>query len=119
MSILQGVGHFARNCSTVCFKCKGGQASDSCPNRRRWEHVPADEDDFRSVVSDLGTGDDVTADPVESSANSAEVDVASAACTTDVSATESSASNRVASFNFLAPRPPQTSAVSQSSTTYP
>lgn len=29
---------------------------------------------------------------------------------------ESSASNRVASFNFLAPRPPQTSVVSQSST---
>ena len=55
----KGSGHFARNCPTVCFKCKGDHASDSCPNRRRWEHAPRAEDDTRSVSSDVD-GNDVT-----------------------------------------------------------
>ena len=49
----KGVGHFAPNCPTVCFKCHGGHASDSCPNRRGWERAPRDEDDFQSVASDV------------------------------------------------------------------
>lgn len=50
----KGVGHFARNCPTVCFKCGGGHASDSCPNRSGWERAPRDEDDFQPVASDVG-----------------------------------------------------------------
>ena len=47
------MGHFAPNCPTVCFKCHGGHASDSCPKRCGWERAPCDEDDFQSVVSDV------------------------------------------------------------------
>ena len=50
------IGHVACQCPTVCFQCKGGHASDACPNRRRWER-PArddDDDDFQSVASDVG-----------------------------------------------------------------
>ena len=62
----KGIGHFARNCPTVCFKCKGGHASDSCPNRRRWEHtLNADE-----ASLDVGAADAVAdvSDPVVASA---------------------------------------------------
>ena len=65
----KGVGHLARKCPTVCFKCRGDHASDACPNRRGWEHRAADDDDFRSVASDLGAADDI-ADPAETSTNS-------------------------------------------------
>ena len=61
------VGHLARNRPNVCFKCKGNYASHSCPNRRRWEHIRRDEDDFQSVTSEVEVapvpGDD--ADPVD------------------------------------------------------
>ena len=79
----EGVGHLAQNCPTVCFKCRGGHALGSCPNCCHWEHVPAEEDDFRSVASDLGAGDEVSADPVGSTANSAEVTRASVSGATD------------------------------------
>ena len=119
------MGHLARHCPTVCFKCKGGHASDSCPNRHRWERPPADEDDFRLVTSDLDAGDVTTVDPVELSANSADAAVAAAAGVTDagvtdagatdagvadVSAAGSPVSNHVGPIDFLVPRPPQTSA---------
>ena len=68
----KGVGHFARNCPTVCFKCKRDHASDSCPNRRGWERAPHDDDDFQSVTSEVGTdvaGDDVDADVAASAAH--------------------------------------------------
>lgn len=69
----------ARNCPTVCFKCHGGHASDSCPNRRGWERAPRDEDDFQSVVSDVDNVDpDVgVAGDVKSDVGAAD-DVASA-----------------------------------------
>ena len=82
------MGHLARHCPTVCFKCRGGHASDSCPNRRRWERPPADDDDFRSVTSDLDAGDVISVDPVELSANSADASVAAAADVTDAGATD-------------------------------
>ena len=115
------MGHLARHCPTVCFKCKGGHASDSSPNRRRWERLPADEDDFRSVTFDLDAGDVTTVDPVELSANSADAAVAAAAGATDAGTTDAGVagvsdaggpvSNHVGPVDFLAPRPPQTSAV--------
>ena len=37
----------------MCFSCKGGHASDACPNRCRWERPAPDDDDFRSVASDV------------------------------------------------------------------
>ena len=104
----EGVGHLARNCPTVCFKCKGGHASDSCPNRRRWENVRTGDDDIQSVASGLGAGNDGGADPVESSADGVEASNVSAAGV----ASDGSASNPVPSFNFLAPRPPEVSSVS-------
>ncbi len=51
-----GGDHFSRKCPTVCFTCKGGHASDSCPNRRRWEHTVRDADDLQSVTSEVGAG---------------------------------------------------------------
>ncbi len=121
----EGVGHLARHCPTICFKCKGGHASDSCPNRRRWERPPADEDDFRSVVSDLDAGEVIAVDPVEPSANSAEAadpaagvaDAGAAdagatvACATDVSAAGGTVPDRFGPIDFLAPRPSRTSMV--------
>ena len=82
----EGVGHLARNCPTVCFKCHGSHASGSCPNRRRWEHAPADDDDFRSVASDLGAGDDVTTDSVTPTETGAEVTGASVSGASDTGA---------------------------------
>ena len=115
------MGHLPRHCPTVCFKCKGGHASDSCPNHRRWEHLPPDEDDFQSVVSDLDAGDVIAVDPVEPCANSADAADAAAgvtdavaadagatdACVTDVSAAGGPVSDHVGPVDFLAPRPPQ------------
>lgn len=73
----KGVGHFAGNCPNVCFKCKGGHASDSCPNRRRWERTTRDEDDLQSVTSDAGAGNvavaDVAADAADAASNVADV----------------------------------------------
>ena len=93
---------------------------DSCPNHRRWEHPPADEDDFRSVVSDLAAGDVIAVDPVEPCANSVEAADAAAGvtdagatdvCVTDVSAVGGPVSDHVGPVDFLAPRPPQTSTI--------
>ena len=103
------MGHLARNCPTVCFKCRGNHASGSCPNRRRWENTHADEDDFRSVASDLAAGDDVSACPTDSNANSAEAASASAFGTTDAPAAGGSTPYVTASD------PPLASAVSQPS----
>ena len=127
----EGVGHLARRCPTVCFKCKGSHASDSCPKRRRWEHV-SEEDDSRSVASDLGTAADVAGDPVGSSTNRAEAagpasatgpvsaagpdtaaGPAAAADATGNSAANGPASDDVVLFNFLAPRPAPSPAVSR------
>ena len=74
----KGAGHFAWNCPNVCFKCKGDHASDSCPNRRGWERVPHDDDDFQSVTSEVGADvarDDINAD-AEASTAQGNVDVA-------------------------------------------
>ncbi len=68
-----GGDHFSRKCPTVCFTCKGGHASDSCPNRRRWEHTARDADDLQSVTSEAGAGaPDVVAQPVVDPATSTE-----------------------------------------------
>ena len=110
----EGVGHFARNCPTVCFSCKGGHASDACPNRRCWERAALDDDDFRSIASDVDavsvTGDDAAADP---SANVPTADATSVSGADGPSA--GSTSDSVAPFNFLAPPPPQVPAASQAS----
>ena len=110
----EGVGHFARNCPTVCFSCKGGHASDACPNRRRWERPAPDDDDFRSVASDVDAasvaGDDVAADPA------ANVPTTAATVPAADDPPAGSASDGVALFNFLALRPPQAPAASQTST---
>ena len=106
----KGMGHLAWKCPAVCFKCCGDHASDTCPNHRGWECTAADDDDFRSVVSDLSVADDVAADPVEASANSAEAAGTPAAGSTEVSAADGAAANSVPSC------PPQMS-VSQSSAT--
>ena len=85
----KGVGHFARNCPVVCFKCHGCHASDSCPNRRGWERAPRDEDDFQSVASDVGdvepdVGTAGDAEPDVGTAGDVEPDVgASATCAAD------------------------------------
>ena len=84
--------------------------SGSCPNRRRWEHAPAEEDDFRSVASDLGAGDDVTADPVRPTASSAEVVGTSVSGAADAGAADGSTPDCPASD------PPLDPAVSQPST---
>ena len=80
------VGHFARNCPTVCFTCKADHASDSCPNRRGWEHLPPPDNDPRPVTTNLDAGRADNGDacddgmgPVPSSASSAGVAVASSA----------------------------------------
>ena len=122
----KGVGHFARNCPTVCFKCKGSHASDSCPNRRRWERVALDDDDFQSVTSEVDAGDVIasdvggvaaevnvvdtnTADPSLAVASAADGSAA-AVTAADVSAVGSSAADpaprgRARHFDFLSPRP--------------
>ena len=97
------------NCPTVCFKCRGNHASDSYPNRRRWENAHADEDDFQSVASDLGAGDDVSARPSDSNANSAEAASASASGTTDAPAAGGSTPGVTASDPPLASAAPQPS----------
>ena len=119
----EGVGHLARHCPTLCFKCKGDHASDSCPNRRRWERATADEDDFCSVASDLGVATDVAGDPAESTTDSAEAagpafaaGLAAAAGVTRNSAAGGPASSGVVLIDFLALRPPLTSTVSQPGT---
>ena len=117
------MGHLARHCPTVCFKCKGGHALDSCPNRRRWERALADEADLRSVASDFGAAVDVTGDPAETSTISAETaDPASAASpaaaagVTGNSVPGGPASNGVVLFDFLAPRSLPTPTVPQPGT---
>ena len=78
------------------YKCKGGHALDSCPNRRRWENVSTGDDDIQSVASDLGAGNDGGADPVEFSADGVEASNVSAAGV----ASDGSASNPVPSLIF-------------------
>ena len=80
----KGMGHFARNCPVVCFKCRGGHPSDSCPNRRGWERAPRDEDDFQSVASDVGdmepdVGTAGVAEPDVGAAGDVEPDVGASA----------------------------------------
>ena len=133
----KGVGHFARNCPTVCFKCKGSHASDSCPNRRRWERVALDDDDFQSVTSEVDAGDvttsDVggvtaevnvvdmnTADPSLAVASAADGSAADVTAAADVSAVGSSAADPASRggarhFDFLSPRPLLTSDTSHPS----
>ena len=122
----EGVGHLARQCPKVCYKCKGDHASNACPNSRRWEHRRADEDDFHSVASDLGTAADVTV-PAESSNSNAETAdpapvfgpasaaepgptagpaAAAAGPAAAVGSTDGSVRGPVPQFDFLAPRPP-------------
>lgn len=126
----KGVGHFARNCPTVRFKCKGGHPSDSCPNRCRWEQVVLDADDFQTVTSDVDVGNVVAndlggvatevndvvtnvADPSPADVSAADGSAADVTAADDSAAGTSSANPAVRSrarlFDFLSPRPLQTS----------
>ena len=44
-------GHLARICPSVCFRCKGSHASNSCPARRRWEYVLCDVAEVPSATA--------------------------------------------------------------------
>ena len=87
---------------------------DACPNRRRWERPAPDDDDFRSVASDVDAvsvaGDDVAADPA------ANVPTTVASVPAADGPPAGSTSEGVAPFNFLAPRPPQAPAALQTAT---
>ena len=116
-----GVGHFAWNCPKVCFKCKGDHATDSCPNRRGWEHLPAADNDLRSTTSDLDASRanndhvcDGDAGPVPSSASGAGVADASSAESAGDHAVDEPNSHSVHLFYFLASRSSQMSADAQS-----
>ena len=102
------VGYFARNCPKVCFKCKGDHASDSCPNRRGWEHLPAADNDLQSATSDFDAtradNDDACdgdAGPVPSSASGAGVADASSAESAGDHAVDDHTSHSVPTFLFF------------------
>lgn len=44
-------GHLARVCPSICFRCKGSHASDSCPARRRWEYVSRDVEEVPAAIA--------------------------------------------------------------------
>ena len=119
------IGHVARKCPNVCFKCRGDHASDSCPSRRGWERAPLDVDDFQSVDSDDGTGGVVVGGAVGADLNSAlgdeagahldsasgndagtDVSVSDAAGSTGISDADGHAVFGIIPVDFLAPCPP-------------
>ena len=51
-------GHLARSCPSVCYRCKGGHASDSRPARRRWEYVSRDVEEVPSAAAADAAGVD-------------------------------------------------------------
>ena len=73
-------GHLARSCPSVCYRCKGGHASDSRPARRRWEYVSRDVEEVPSAAAADAAGVDSENLALAEAASVAEVVVRTGLC---------------------------------------